>query len=147
MQYIVQCTYYVIWTAKYICASVSVVFLFVSLSFCLTNIISISRLYWLQFGTCPLHIRYTSMLSLPSSSFCSLSLATSCLFRRRLSFFRSLLNCLWLKHSKKAGMNALKDLECNLHNRNREELYKLQLPSINNIKKSRQNSHKLQNTL
>ena len=32
-------------------------------------------------------------------------------------------------------MNALKDLECNLHNRNRGELYKLQLPSINNIKK------------
>ena len=41
-------------------------------------------------------------LILPSSSSCSLFLAASCLFWRRLSFLTSLLNCLWLssKESK-----------------------------------------------
>ena len=41
-------------------------------------------------------------LILPSSSTCSLFLAASCLFWRRLSFLTSLLNCLWLssKESK-----------------------------------------------
>lgn len=52
------------------------------------------------FHSTPQHISYTSALSLPSSSFCSLFLAASCLFWRRLSFFRSLLNCLWLKYLK-----------------------------------------------
>ena len=47
-----------------------------------------------------IYIHCTSMLSLPSSSVCSLFLAASCLFWRRLSFFRSLLNCLWLKYFK-----------------------------------------------
>ena len=57
-------------------------------------------MYSVGFHLSPQGILYTSTLFLPSSSCCSLFLAASCLFCRLLSFFRSLLNCLWLKYLK-----------------------------------------------
>ena len=57
-------------------------------------------MYSISFHLTPQGILYTSTLFLPSSSCCSLFLASSCLFCRLLSFFRSLLNCLWLKYLK-----------------------------------------------